>query len=234
MYQDNKEFKINIDESAKVWKYMDFTKFVSLLEKKALFFVKADKLLDPYEGYYSLANVNTDPSLVSRYELLQTFRGEVGVNCWHVNEHESAAMWKLYLKSDEGISIQSNFKKLKECFHCCQRIVYIGEINYVDYDTFEIPQDPYAFFMHKRRCFYHENEIRALISDVAEADTVSEKEVFDEIGAYIPVDLGILIENVFVSPTSPKWFLDLVRSISKKYELDKEIVKSSLFDKPMY
>ena len=34
------------------------------------------------------------------------------VNCWHINEHESAAMWDLYLKSNEGIAIQSTYQKL--------------------------------------------------------------------------------------------------------------------------
>jgi hypothetical protein len=38
------------NENAKIWRYMDFTKFVSLLEKKALFFCRADKLGDPFEG----------------------------------------------------------------------------------------------------------------------------------------------------------------------------------------
>jgi len=36
------------------------------------------------------------------------------INCWHMNDHESAAMWKLYLKSDEGIAIQSTYRKLKD------------------------------------------------------------------------------------------------------------------------
>ena len=34
-----------------LWRYMDFTKYVSLLEKRALFFARADKLEDPFEGY---------------------------------------------------------------------------------------------------------------------------------------------------------------------------------------
>src|SRR5215469_15260960 len=29
------------------------------------------------------------------------------VNSWHMNDHESAAMWKVYLKSNEGVAIQS-------------------------------------------------------------------------------------------------------------------------------
>ena len=38
-----------------LWRYMDFTKFVSLLEKSALFFPRADKLGDPFEGYWPIS-----------------------------------------------------------------------------------------------------------------------------------------------------------------------------------
>lgn len=34
----------------KLWRFMDFAKFVSLLEHRALFFARADKLGDPFEG----------------------------------------------------------------------------------------------------------------------------------------------------------------------------------------
>ena len=40
------------DENVAIWRYLDFTKFVSLLDRRALFFVRADKIaeLDPFEG----------------------------------------------------------------------------------------------------------------------------------------------------------------------------------------
>ena len=40
-----------LPDDAVLWRYMDFTKFVSLLEKSSLFFARADKLEDPFEGY---------------------------------------------------------------------------------------------------------------------------------------------------------------------------------------
>jgi hypothetical protein len=38
----------NID--GRIWRYLDFPRFVSMLDRKALFFVKASKFRDPYEG----------------------------------------------------------------------------------------------------------------------------------------------------------------------------------------
>ena len=40
-------------DGAVLWRYMDFTKFVSLLERKALFFCRPDRLGDLFEGSLS-------------------------------------------------------------------------------------------------------------------------------------------------------------------------------------
>ena len=62
MYKEHRVF--NPPESdAVLWKYMNFTKFVSLLEKQALFFARADKLGDPFEGSFSKANKQLRPIL---------------------------------------------------------------------------------------------------------------------------------------------------------------------------
>ena len=45
------------DGDAVVWRYMDFTKFVSLLDRRALFFARAHKLGDPFEGTMTRANL---------------------------------------------------------------------------------------------------------------------------------------------------------------------------------
>jgi len=39
-----------------------------------------------------------------------------GVCCWHENEHESDAMWKLYSASGQGIAIESSIGQLRACF----------------------------------------------------------------------------------------------------------------------
>ena len=41
------------DFNSVIWRYMDFAQLVSLLDKEALFFCRADKLGDPFEGAWS-------------------------------------------------------------------------------------------------------------------------------------------------------------------------------------
>jgi hypothetical protein len=41
------------DIHTQIWRYMDFTQFVSILEQKALLFTRADLLEDKFEGTMS-------------------------------------------------------------------------------------------------------------------------------------------------------------------------------------
>lgn len=57
MYNEHPTFQAPEDEDVKVWRYMDFTKFVSLLDKRSLYFCRVDKLGDPFEGSLTEMNV---------------------------------------------------------------------------------------------------------------------------------------------------------------------------------
>lgn len=250
MYKEHPVFERPDNENIKIWRYLDFTKFVSVLDKQALFFTRADRLPDPFEGSYSKANIELRPIIykdISKDSFdkiqrpLQIFSKEIRrftiMNCWHMNEYESAAMWKLYLKTDEGVAIQSTFKRLTESFYnYAEHDVYIGKVNYIDYETEWLPEgNAFYPFLHKRKSFEHERELRAIIQKVPTKDDKIDltQEIFD-IGAYITVDLDILIEKIFVSPPTPKWFNEVVKSIVDKYNLKKEVIQSSLAEGPVY
>ena len=52
MYKDHKCFTPPHDPETKLWRYMSFAKFVSLIDRKALFLSRLDQLAqnDPFEG----------------------------------------------------------------------------------------------------------------------------------------------------------------------------------------
>src|SRR5262245_45804356 len=94
------------DPHAMIWRYMDFTKFVSTLETSALYFARADKLGDPWEGYLNDLAIKTyremfahrhrsKKKLEERVERHKSHRSwmtrNTAVNCWHMNNYESAA-----------------------------------------------------------------------------------------------------------------------------------------------
>lgn len=244
MYKEHPVFEKPDDENIKIWRYLDFTKLVSQLDKQTLFFIRADKLSDPFEGSYSKANIKIRPRIYkdipkeSQEKISHVYKEikmSMFVNCWHINEGESAAMWKLYLKSDEGVAIQSTFKRLTESFNdYLEDEVHIGKVRYIDYENEWLPEGNLFYpFLHKRKSFEHEHELRAIILSIGDEGIDLTRESSD-LGMYIPVNLDILIEKIFVSPTAPKWFNDLIISIVAKYNLKKEVIQSSLANDPVY
>lgn len=236
------------NELTKIWRYIDFTKFVSILDTKSLFFADFKTFEDPIEGQFPNGNrIQTMEKLTKAFErdskMLEYLQKEnpidrstrdlhsLGIFCicgWHENEYESAAMWKLYSDLDKGIAIQSTFKNLKESFFEDKPDVAIGKVEYLNYDEDSIPWERelkiFKPFVYKRRSFEYEREIRAMVF-------VPNKENTDEkSGIYVPVSLDTLIECIYVSPKSPEWFVNLVKSVLNKYGLEKEVIQSSLYN----
>jgi hypothetical protein len=131
-FKEHPAFPPPSSSSAIIWRYMDLAKFLSLIDKSVLFFVRVDKLtdLDPYEGFYTAPPAEVDnlrlPELrrswghegdmdeemargiltVLHKHTQETARIEsevTFVNSWHAQEHESAAMWNQYVKIVKGL-----------------------------------------------------------------------------------------------------------------------------------
>src|ERR1022692_3637225 len=147
-YTEHPEFCLP-ERDRTIWRYIDFTKLVSLLEKQALFFARADLLADPFEGAYprwaSMDVIEASPSSLGLSEaarqgmlrmrnIRKSLPTSVLVNSWHVGEQESAAMWKLYLKSDEGVAIRSTVDRFVHSFD--------GYANYIFIEILQIYPHP--------------------------------------------------------------------------------------------
>lgn len=62
----------------------------------------------------------------------------------------------------------------------------------------------------KRISFQHEKEVRALLLDSLHNPDAPE-------GVYCEVDLGALVHEIITAPFAHDWFVDLVRSLAKRY-----------------
>lgn len=217
------------DGNPKIWRYLDFPKFVSLLHEN-LFLGQSIYLPDKFEGFWP----ETYPELD---EYLKKLREYTCINCWQSNESDSALLWEVYPKSNNGIAIQSTFNKL------CQSVeneiieneiidLYVGEVNYLDNFLKLIPGLTFEPFFNKRKYFKEENEIRIIYQEMGVGKEKKSKIDFDKHGIYIKVDLDKLIENIYTSPNAEKWFPDLVQSIVNKYKLNRKVKKSPIGDFP--
>ena len=116
-------------KSLKVWRYLDLDKFSSLIDKRALYFASDRQFDDAFEGsitkrHYQFqlkqagGGVGIDSDFYRKhisnafYELTRLTK----ISCWHMNENESSAMWKLYLRDGKGIAIQSTIGRLQLSF----------------------------------------------------------------------------------------------------------------------
>ncbi len=154
MFHPNDRFELP-PEDTKIWRYLNFTKFVGLLETKSLYFSSLARLEDRFEGTLPAASrkvakrqyieffksIREDKDLRAESarhwkhmkSINRVTRPLIYVNCWHINDYESPAMWVLYLKSNDGVAIQSTVKRLCESLATTREHVFVGKVRYVDY-----------------------------------------------------------------------------------------------------
>jgi hypothetical protein len=152
------------------------------------------------------------------YEPRRTF-----ITCWHSNADESDAMWQIYSRRNQYmVALKTTVERLDNALGECSDNE-IGEVNYVDYQSFYpvLGQQ----FWYKRKSFAHEREVRAIIKlwDGIDADGILE-----------PVQLDVLVEQVILGPESPDWFEGIVRSITEKYTQKFSIQRSNMDAEPFF
>ena len=217
-------------QKAQLWRYMDFAKFVSLLSTQTLFFARADRLSDAWEGAMTRPNLNArqfdirnifelnqeqQAGLTRRLSnLFECMKKHTYISCWHENEQESAAMWKLYVTGGQGIAVQSTFKSLTQALGTSYPF-HAGLVRYKDYNADTFPEgNTLAPFVHKRASFAHEREVRAVIQDNRGEDEAPAA----EFGIQVPADLNV----------------DAVQSLLNQFGLKREVRRSSLDEDPVY
>ena len=250
------------DTNAILWRYMDFSKLIDLLESGSLFFVRAELMEDPYEAALPTLTENAyrayfqRPGVVSVNNAaditltnMRIMRTQSCISCWHENDFESAAMWSLYAKSDECIAIRTSFKNLIVTFSKAPELIHATQIQYIDYATQNFTNGDPSFsafdaITHKRKSFEHEREVRLILWTHSSPNQLltygrqldrsdDAHRPFPHAGHPVRVDTRTLLEAIYVSPRSPEWFRSLVSRVLKRYGIATEPVRSSLFDPPL-
>lgn len=261
----NHECLIPLETEATVWRYLDFDKFKSLLENQSLFFCRADKFSDPFEGSiprleaeyriqtyknnakYFQRGYNEEQALknISGMQAThQKFKRGAIVNCWHINKSESDAMWRLYLKSNDGVAIQSTKERIEKTIGNTIEEISLSKVRYLDYEkdiwyhNVNYPHKAYNLItplFHKRIEFIHEQEFRLfiLIQDAINNENYWGNEAIEK-GKFIKVDLLSLIENVYLPPTIDKETQDKIISLSEGLGYKFKYLKSRLSSNPYY
>jgi hypothetical protein len=144
-----------------------------------------------------------------------------GVNCWHKNEHESAAMWQLY---GNCAAIESTVSRLQRAFS--RDGINIDDVRYMDFDNDPIEKGHrhYASFI-KRMEFQHEREVRAnvLLKEFGRGELVA-------------CDIEKLVVAVHVAPSATPYYIDAVHEVVERIgpKPTVPVIQSKMLSPPDY
>lgn len=172
------------------------------------------------------------------------FKRTTVINCWHINKNESDAMWRLYLKDNEGVAIQSTTEKVYKTIDEIPGIIGLSRIRYLNYERdiwyhpIEYPHwayNTYTPILHKRIEFVHENEFRLFceIKDAEDDDYYWDNQPNHK-GKFIQLNLNTLIEKIYLPPTLDKITSLKIEKLSKDLGYNFSFINSKLSEEPWY
>jgi hypothetical protein len=229
----------------KIWRYMDLPKFLDLLQSKTLFFARVDELRksDKFECAIMRRPPNQKidfenqikPPVIGLGSIYKKFieqleedkinekiLNNVFINCWHINEKECNAMWKIY--SDKmGLSITTSSDKLDDYLYqkvgegnfCAMPVFYMGS----EEISTKTAKTPFLSWFCKNEEFKYEKEFRCLIRDTCDSKQKSHIK--------LEIDLEQIIDEIYISPYAPNWYESCIKNLCNTYGIsDNKVIKS--------
>ena len=240
------------EEPILVRKYLDLSKFVSLLQD-GIWFSRLDNFDDDYEGRVSDKTVRhrfdqweylefeDDPP---PYDLRQMYaaedeilRKQSFVSCWRYGGEESAVFWNAYINDGNGVAVETTLDTLSSAMERTHREVLTGKVNYREYKGSDerFAANGVDRVFHKRIAFGDEKELRLLarqelnnldleVSETGDIDI----EVDADPGFNLKVDPGDLIERIILPPEINDRQLTQVVQLMEYHDITAEIWRSML------
>jgi len=210
-----------------LWRYMDFAKFVQMMESRSLWFARVDQLEDPLEATHTDAEITGLRKYLQgkrAEELINMFRiakRELYINCWRAGSEESLAMWDLYGKGSGIVAIKSSVGRLAEAISNCPQPIYISKVKYINWNAAPGLDNVLVACSRKDLSYRHESEVRAIILRASQRPHSKH-----ELGISLPVKPERLITEVMVGPREPAWTVNLVERVVARYGLKGKVVPS--------
>lgn len=222
------------DPNSQLWKYLDLERFIWLIQSKSLWFSQVNQLEDSLEGSLGRLNLKEQGQRVQGFSS-PFFRGGkyVGkedrfyyVNCWHLSDHESMGMWKIYAGLGLGIAIKTSPANLKSAILDVKDI-YPGKVKYVDHEIERIPKNNvFAPYLRKSLPYRYEQEYR-LLHRLPNWDEIDETPS----GIKIEINPETLITEVVVAPHTEPWRMKIVEQLIESAKYSFKVSKSKI-DQP--
>jgi hypothetical protein len=240
-----------------LWRFMDFTKFISLLVSKSLFFTRADRFNDPFEGAKGLLkNKNKWDKFYNDFltEAIRTVPGGQNAN---KNRKELTNEAKKLLVQMNA----SGARQVKETFiNCWYENKYESEAMWKLYTSAldqgiaikttykklynSLNRSPDIAIGRINYIDYTKNfagindsfwyKRKSFEHEREVRAVIKDFKATEEFGKIVPIKLDTLIDRIYLSPTSQPWFRDLVEDVMRKYEVNKKIFVSDMNALPFH
>jgi hypothetical protein len=208
-----------------VWRYMSFARFVWLLPKRQLWLARADLLGAPWEialvGDQLKFVISSHPprdifsnepheSADQRSaRIIKLWRHTTFVNCWSTSEHESHALWRIYCKSTEGVTLQTTLPKLIDSVGSFpvhrERYGELGRAKRTPTIDYLVSQ--------KRPMFAYEREVRIVCSKIDDDSMPNENIV----GLPLAWEAERYLDCIRVHPEADSSFFETVVAVVEHY-----------------
>ncbi len=204
-----------------LWRYMDFARFMHMIESQTLWFSRLDKFEDPLEGGHTDAELAGIRKHVEQAEqLIGVFRAarkDTYVSCWRAGKSESLAMWDLYGRGSGIVAVKSTVGLLKEAVQSYGERVFISRVTYIDWSERSGLDNVLVACSRKDLSYQHEGEVRAILANIVPRP---------ETGIAAPVNTNSFVTEIMVGPREKEWVVRLVERIKKRYGLPQPILAS--------
>uniref|UniRef100_Q07I65 DUF2971 domain-containing protein n=1 Tax=Rhodopseudomonas palustris (strain BisA53) TaxID=316055 RepID=Q07I65_RHOP5 len=205
------------DQIQIVWRYMTFSRFIWLLQKKALWLSRVDRLDDAWEMALAGAQLNhtistapispidemqTEKPMERARKIVALWRNTTFVNCWSGFGPESHALWRVFCGPTEGVAIRTTLMALKQSVPQLN----VVRVEYREPGVYRVTPTREELVSVKRKSFEYEQEIRI----VGTNETFDPSIIKAEMGLQVPFDFEKTVHGIVVHPAADQSFFDTV------------------------
>lgn len=219
----------SLADNLKLWRYMDLTKLISLLDKEAIWLARTDTFADKQEGFFPdemqarleqvFETMKESPSVVKdSADFRDCLLKNTFISCWHKNADENLVMWEVFGRSKDAVAIQTSVGMLKHSVNSSSLQGHSLLLKPVQYQRGDEVKGILSYeecFFRKRPHFRFEQEVRISLDTYNPAHPKRDTPR----GHYLPVFLANLVEAIYIHPDCDSLFADVVNSVATRYGL---------------